>query len=168
MRQPNEEALYAAWKMDQTTFARDAATRRGKARQALKSETDLTDEALEGWAVMLQRDPARLRKMQAKYEMSSGRQNLEVNQNHRGLLSEGEDTDGASSGPESSLRGRGGGPFRGRGRGGRGRGGNVAGPSNEKGTQVSRERKEASKGSRANHNRRDQRARKMGRGGLPG
>lgn len=78
----------------------------------------------------------------------------------------------AGSGTEDSDnandRGRGG-RLRGVPRGGRGRGrGNVAGPTGDKETEAARNRKEANKGSRANHNRRDQRARKMARGGFPG
>ena len=66
------------------------------------------------------------------------------------------------------------GNFRGRGRGGRGgrgggRGGsNVAGPTDDKNTQISRQRKEANKGSTANHNRKAQRDKKMARGGFAG
>jgi hypothetical protein len=37
-------------------FARDAATRRGKARKELKERTGLGDEQIEGWKVMLERD----------------------------------------------------------------------------------------------------------------
>ncbi|KAL8827011.1 MAG: hypothetical protein Q9170_007185 [Blastenia crenularia] len=43
----------------------------------------------------------------------------------------------------------------------------MAGPADEKGTQIARERKDANKGARANHNRRDQRARKMAREAVP-
>lgn len=70
---------------------------------------------------------------------------------------------GRGQGPSRGRgRGRGGG---GRGRGGGGAGGDVAGPADDRGTQIARQRKDAQKGSRANHNRRDQRARKMARGG---
>ena len=74
---------------------------------------------------------------------------------------EGESSSGRG-GFGGRARGRGGFPGRGRGRG------NVAGPTGDKDTEAARRRKEASKGSRANHNRRDQRARKMARGGFPG
>ena len=163
----NEEALFAAYRMSPEAFSRDAITRRSKARMALKNETQWTDEAIEGWAVMLARDPRKLKRLEAKYATFAGQQNaLE-----RTAWREAEEGDAESSGGEAfGNRGRGGG--RGRGpRGGRGggRGGAaVSGPSNEAGTQQARQRKEASKGSRANHNRRDQRARKMARGGFPG
>ena len=44
--------------------------------------------------------------------------------------------------------------------------GNVDGPTEEKSTQVARQKKNLHKGSRANHNRRDQRAKKMARAGV--
>lgn len=171
MRDKNEEALFTAWKMSPNAFARDSATRRSKERLALKSETGMTDEAVEGWGVMLQRDPSRLRRLEAKYATFSGRQNNQLERtswrenNDSGLDSE--DAGEASSGPESSRGGRGRGGFRGRGKGGRGVS-SVAGSSDDKGTQIARQRKDTSKGSRANHNRRDQRARKMARGGMAG
>ncbi|KAH8904502.1 hypothetical protein BR93DRAFT_952441 [Coniochaeta sp. PMI_546] len=117
-----EEALYRAYVADRGVFGREAATRRGRARRALREDTGMTDEAVEGWGIVYERDEGVRRRLE--------------------------------------RRGRG----RGRGRGG----GNVAGPTGDKDTEAARRRKEASKGSRANHNRRDQRARKMARGGFPG
>lgn len=164
----NEEALFAAYKMSSASFARDSATRRGKARLALKSETQMTDEAIEGWAVMLARDPRKLKRLEAKYATFSGQQNA-IEQT-RWREAEGEDAESSGGEAFGVNRGRGGrgrGGFRGvRGRGGAGTA--VSGPSNEAGTQNARRGKEASKGSRANHNRRDQRAKKMARGGFPG
>jgi activating signal cointegrator complex subunit 2 len=163
----NEEALFRAFKMTPTVFDRDAATRRSKPRMALKEETGITDEAIEGWALMLSRDPRR-RRLEAKYSSFSGAQRELAPTAWRGDAggSGTEDSDGSGRGGREVNRGpmgRGG-----RGRGGRGRGGNVAGPTGEKETEVARQRKEANKGLRANHNRRDQRARKMARGGFPG
>ena len=165
----NEEALFAAYRKSPGTFGRDAATRRGKPRMALKSETQMTDEAIEGWAVMLARDPRKLKRLEAKYATFAGQQNAI----ERTAWRENEGEDAESSGGEAfgGQRGRGRGRARGHrgGRGGAGRGGAaVSGPSNEAGTQQARQRKEASKGSRANHNRRDQRAKKMARGGFAG
>lgn len=40
-------------------FNRDAATRRGKERKALREKTGLGDEQIEGWKVMLERDVSR-------------------------------------------------------------------------------------------------------------
>ncbi|KAH9879958.1 hypothetical protein J1614_001982 [Plenodomus biglobosus] len=165
LRDKNEEALFRAYTMTPELFGRESDTRRGKARIALKSETGMTDEAIEGWAIMVGRDPKRLRRLEAKFATFAGQQ--------RELQS----TSWKDSGDESNVdgqTGRGGfggrGRGSGRGRGGpsRGRGGNVAGPTDDKGTQVSRQRKEANKGSNANHNRKAQRGKKMARAGFSG
>ncbi|KAI4109911.1 MAG: hypothetical protein L6R37_000261 [Teloschistes peruensis] len=166
LRDRNEEALFRAWKMSAEAFGRDAGTRRGKARLALRSETGMTDEAIEGWGIMLGRDPRRLRRLEARFEVFGGQQRELGKTSYR----EG----GGGSGTESDRgewnsigRARGDGGFRGRGRGGRGGGGgDVAGPGDEKETQVARQRKDANKGGRANHNRRNQRAKKMARAGF--
>ncbi len=164
----HEEALFNAYKMSPEVFNRDSDTRRGKYRAALKSETGMTDEAIEGWGIMAGRDPRRLQRLERKYEMAGGA----AGQTQLGRSSWTADS-GAEGTEDSDVGGnaRGGRGGRGRGRE-RGRGGaagaGVAGPSDDKGTQVARQRKDANKGSRANHNRRDQRARKMARGGLMG
>jgi len=160
---PNEESLFRAWKMDPSTFARGAETRKSPARAAMKSETGMTDEAIEGWGLMLARDPKRIRRLEGKYSGFDGQQEAIGRTSYR--AGEDDESDGSERG---GFRGRGRGRGMGRARGRGGRGGNVAGPTGERGTQVSRQRKEASKGSRANHNRRDQRARKIARGGFPG
>ncbi len=115
-----------------------------------------------------------MKQLEAKYSAFGGDQPVLASTAWRaGSGTEDSDADGGG-GPSGSRggalrgRGRGGRGGRGRGGGGGGRGGNVAGPTGEKDTEQARRRKEANKGSRANHNRRDQRARKMGRGGLPG
>lgn len=161
----NEEALFKAFKMTPNIFDRDAATRRSKARMALKEETDITDEAIEGWALMLSRDPRKMRRLEAKFSSFSGAQTELAPTAWRGDAggSGTEDSDYDGRGGRGGNRGRGG-----RGRGWRGRGGNVAGPTGQKETEIARQRKEANKGSRANHNRRDQRARKMASGGFRG
>jgi activating signal cointegrator complex subunit 2 len=131
----------------------------------LRDETGLTDEAIEGWAVVLSRDPRQMRRLEAKFSKFSGAQAELAPTSWRANT--------AGSGTEDSDADGGG---RGRGRilariarVGRGRGrGNAAGPTGDKETEVARQRKEANKGSRANHNRRDQRAKKMARGGFPG
>lgn len=165
VRDGQDEALFRAYKLTPKIFDRDAATRRGKERAALKEETGMTDEAIEGWLLILSRDPRQVRRLEAKFSTFTGGQ--------RDLASTAWRASPAGSGTEDmgldpNDRGRGGG-LRGRGRGGRGRGpGNAAGPPGDKDTEAARHRKEANKGSRANHNRRDQRARKMARGGFPG
>ena len=161
----HEEALFTAYKTGPEAFDRDAETRRGQRRAALRNETGMTDEAIEGWGIMAGRDPRRLQRLERKYEMGGGAGSQ--TQLGRSSWTAGSGAEGTE---DSDVGGnaRGGGGGRGRGRG-RGRGGaSVAGPSDDKGTQAARQRKDANKGSRANHNRRDQRARKMARGGLMG
>lgn len=168
----HEEALFNAYNMTPELFNRDAGTRRGKARAALRTETGMTDEAIEGWAIMVGRDPRRLKRLEAKFDMGLGGQRPP----QRALEGTAWRADSGTEGTEDSDAGGGmtggGRGVRSRGRGsrgaqGRGRG-NVAGPADDQATQVARQRKDANKGSRANHNRRDQRARKMARGGFPG
>lgn len=162
LKDKNEEALFAAYKGSPNVFNRDAANRRGKARAKLKTETGMTDEAIEGWAIMIGRDPRRLRRLESKFSTFGGVQRELVSTSYRELPAGSEDSD-TGEGP-STIGRRGG---RGRGRAiGRGVGRvDMAGPSIDKNTQVARQAKSTSKGSRANHNRRDQRARKMARGG---
>ncbi|ROV91868.1 hypothetical protein VMCG_09189 [Cytospora schulzeri] len=170
----NEEMLWKTYQADAKTFDRDQATRRGAARNRLKLETGMTDEAIEGWAVMLGRNANQKRRLEMKYSAANaftGQQNELVSTSWRasgaGSGTEMSDTDGGGGRGGRGGRARGG-RGRGRGGGGRGGGGNVAGPSGEHDTEQARRRKEASKGARANHNRRDQRAKKMARGGFPG
>ncbi|KAF4449764.1 hypothetical protein F53441_6959 [Fusarium austroafricanum] len=161
----NEETLFRAYQMDSKLFDRDAATRRGSQRAKIREETGMTDEAIEGWALILVRNPQQKRRLEAKYAFSGQQAHLDRTSwraSPAGSGEEGSDPDGGSS-----RGGRGGGRARGRGRG-RGRGGNVAGPTGEKETEAARKNKEANKGSRANHNRRDARAKKMARGGFAG
>lgn len=168
----SEEILFKAYQADSKSFERDATTRRSQARNKLKQDTGMTDEAIEGWAVMLGRSPQQMKLLEAKYSAFGGDQPVLASTAWRaGSGAEDSDVDGGggSSGSRGGTsRGHGRGGRGGRGRGGGGRGGSVAGPTGEKDTEQARRRKEANKGSRANHNRRDQRARKMGRGGLPG
>lgn len=188
----HDETLFRAFQAAPETFDRNTSLRRGPARAALRLATGMTDEAIEGWATMLRRDPRRLHRLEATFSISTGAQQLELASSaYRSPApdnSDAEDTDaadsphgGGRSGAELGLglgpgrgRGRGFGPGRGRGQGrgrgggGGGGGGDVtgAGSSDDRAkTQIARQRKDAHKASRANHNRRDQRARKMARGG---
>ena len=174
MRQDvHEEALYNAYNMTPNLFNRDAETRRGKPRAALRTETGMTDEAIEGWGIMIDRDPRTLNKLEAKIEMRLGGRKP----SQRALESTAwrvdpwtdvtgtEDSDGGGT-----ARGRKGGVGRGSGRG-RGQNverGNAQARLDGQASQAARHLKHANKGSRANHNRRDQRAKKMARGGFPG
>lgn len=166
-QEENDMALFTAYKSSPEIFGRTFDVRRGQPRLALKAETGMSDEQIEGWAVILQRDPRRLRRLEERFGAGAwdGRQAGLARTAYRESPggTETEDSDGVAA-ERGGFRGR----SRGRGRGGRGRGGSVAGQSSEPSTAAAQRRKEANKGSRANHNRRDQRARKMARGGLAG
>lgn len=157
LRDGNEETLLIAYKQNPEAFNRDADTRRGRLRIALKSETGMTDEAIEGWAIMIVRDPRRLRKLEAKYPLldAGGTQRELAPSSWRDSAPATEDDSGAeeSGGASGNARGGGGGGGRGRGDGGRGSGARGRGKE---------------RGGRANHSRRNQRAKKMARGGFPG
>ncbi|KAL2868617.1 ASCC2 family CUE domain-containing protein [Aspergillus lucknowensis] len=168
--------LLRAYKSNAALFSRDSGTRRGQPRASLKRETGMTDEAIEGWAVMLSRDPERLAKLEDKLALSAGpgmgmpQPELASTSYRRPKASgDAESESGTDAEPAynrgGSAWGRGrGGPGRGRGRG---RGG--GGASGEQNTAASRQRKEENKASRANHNRRQQRAKKVARaGGMAG
>ena len=164
----NEDSLYVTWKSSPEVFARNAATRRGKARAALRNEAGMTDEMIEGWALMLGRDARLQAKLEAKSATFRGEQR-ELSATAWRPKDENDTEEHADSvvqrSDRSNLRGHRGG----RGRGNRGRfGNNASGPAGDKDTQLARQRKDASKSSRANHNRRDQRARKVARVGFPG
>lgn len=168
-------SLFKSYKSNPGLFARDAVTRRSQPRTSLKGETGMTDEAIEGWAVMLQRDPKRLSKLEDRLALSAGtpggaiaQPELPSTSYRRPRADEESEESDAHGGYGGRGRGRGrGGPRGGRGRGrGGGRGGGASGEQN---TAAARQRKEENKGSRANHNRRQQRAKKIARGGgLPG
>lgn len=174
--------LFRAYKSNPATFARDSVTRRSQPRVALKRETNMTDEAIEGWAVMLSRDPKRLAKLENKLAddlggAGSGALNqpeLAPTSYRRPHPTEEDSSEGGeSSGYAGGHGGRGGGGRGGgRGQGRGGRGGGRPPQSGEQGQQnsaVAHQRKEQNKASRANHNRRQQRAKKIARGGgLPG
>ncbi|KAK6086480.1 CUE domain-containing protein [Seiridium cupressi] len=166
----HEETLFKVYKTDPKLFSRDSDMRRGNYRAKLKQDTGMTDEAIEGWAIMLSRNPQQLKSLEMKYSAAgsfAGDQPAlaptawPANPADSGAEESGQDS--GSSNQRGGFRGRG----RGRGRGG-GRGGNVSGPTGEKGTENARRNKEANKSSRANHNRREGRARKMARAGFPG
>jgi activating signal cointegrator complex subunit 2 len=152
-----ELILYRAWKSDQSVFDRDVGSRRSLNRSKLKQETGWTDEAIEGWAVMLSREPQRMRTLEKRYanDWKGEQRSIE-----RTAWRAGQDDD---SGAESGG-GRGGHFGRGRGswRGTRGAAQNSSGQTDDRGTQKSRQRKEVRGG--GGHNRREGRAKKMARG----
>jgi activating signal cointegrator complex subunit 2 len=164
--------LLQAYKSNPALFSRDSATRRGQPRASLRRETGLTDEAIEGWAVMLTRDPKRLAKLEDRLALSAapgaGMAQPELastSYRRPKVTGDGEEESGTEGEQRGSMRGRGrGGIGRGRGRG-RGGGAGGGGPSGNQNTAASRQRKEENKASRANHNRRQQRAKKVARAG---
>lgn len=172
----NDEVLFKAYTSTPQLFERDALTRRSKERDALRAATNMTDESIEGWALMLSRDPRKLRKLEARYTTFTGQQQELTPASWRADDAAADDSDSR----HASDRMRGGrGGFRGgrgRGRGARGAGqagqGHVPGTSGDaqQGQQAKRgrARNEANKSSRANHSRREQRAKKMARGGFAG
>lgn len=168
--------LFRAYKSNPALFSRDSTTRRSQPRASLKRETNMTDEAVEGWAVMLSRDPKRLAKFEDRLAVDgSGSGGGALNQPELASTSyrrpQAGNEDGSADEGDAGSGGRGG---RGRGRGGgrgsgRGRGGGRGGPSQDSNSPAAHQRKEQNKASRANHNRRQQRAKKIARGGgLPG
>ncbi|KAJ7240454.1 hypothetical protein C8J57DRAFT_1438901 [Mycena rebaudengoi] len=140
-----------AYIRDPKLFERDAQTRRGKARADLKAQTGWDDEQLEGWKIMLERDPKKDKRLQ-KHEFA-GNQN-EIAADLGGSSSRG-------GPPRGGARGRG-------GRGGRGSGrGRGGGEGGDGATARERAWKDKSKASRANHNRKRGHDKKMARAGGP-
>ncbi|THH11909.1 hypothetical protein EW145_g362 [Phellinidium pouzarii] len=145
---------------DPKVFDRDANTRRSKARADLKARTGWGDEQIEGWSIMLERNP-RKDKILQKHEFTGNRRNADLpvaGASHSVQHDEGGNHRGRG-------RGRGG---RGRGRGGGGgsRGGG-SGKGDERGGGDARERswKDKNKARQANHNRKRGHDKKMARGG---
>lgn len=171
-----ELTLFRTYKSNEALFARDSTTRRSQPRAQLKRETNMTDEAIEGWAVMLARDPKRVSKLERRLADDQGgagagplnQPDLAATSYRKPRTGEDEDSEGESSAGPSGGGGRGGQRGgRGRGRGGRGRGGPPQ--AGDQANAAANRRKEENKASRANHNRRQQRAKKIARGGgLPG
>nr|VWO95323.1 Cytochrome P450 monooxygenase CYP52X1 [Ganoderma boninense] len=148
-----ETILELAYIQDPKAFERDGQTRRSKVRADLKAQTGWGDEQIEGWKIMLERDPKRKEKMLAKHEFTGNKPTLNA------PVAEGSQAasrGGASHGP----RGRG----RGRGRGGRGGGGGGGG-----GDETARDRawKDKNKARRGNHDRKRGHDKKMAKVGGP-
>lgn len=170
---PQEEVLYRAWKDSSALFARDSKTRMSPIRQDMKRQTGMGDEQIEGWAIMLAKDPVLQRRLQQKYSMMStftgNRHNLQQTRWQQNASADTSMDEGAGNssdtgdesgrGERSTNRGF---SYRGRGAG---RGGSVINPGTPQAPgQGGRGRGRGRGGGRANHNRREGRARKMGRG----
>lgn len=155
-----ETILELAYIRDPKLFDRDAGTRRSKAREELRVQTGWGDEQIEGWRVMLERNP-RKDKILEKHEFAGNRNQIWS-----------EATPGASGSGTGRGRDRGG-PNRGRGRGRGGRGGRGGGGGGGGGdvanTAQERAWKDKNKASRGNHNRKRGHDKKMtrARAGLP-
>lgn len=176
-----ERRLFEEYIRDKSVFGRDAATRRSDGRRRLRERLGggVTDESVEGWAIMIEREPRRMRVLERRFaggDLGGGRGQRELGRSKwsggdggdgdGGVEKDngvGQETQGEAQEPSTS-RG-----FRGRGGTGRQRGGGRGAAAIGTDDAIGRQRKEANKASRANHNRRDQRGRKMARaGGLPG
>ncbi|KAK2747907.1 hypothetical protein FQN57_001498 [Myotisia sp. PD_48] len=167
-----EMKLFELYKSNPASFARDSTTRRSQHRSALRKETGMTDEAIEGWAVMLSRDPKQVSRLQSNLTLYAG---LEAGSQQPQLPStayrkahDDSEPDDRDSGAEWGRHSRGRGQTHAQ-RGARGGArGAKASPTPAEGpdSSAARRRKDANKASRANHNRRNQRAKKMARGGI--
>ena len=172
---PNEELLFQAYRSTPQIFACDSKTRLSQPRQKIKEESGMTDEQIEGFAVMLQRDSVMKSRLEKKYSVASafsGQQHTLASSRWHASRSDDDDNDDMGeedSQPDGQQRqqsgggwrsGQGGGGFRGRGRGG------AARPTaHDANTQAARRRKEQGRGRGGpNHNRREGRARKIRRG----
>ncbi|KAL6307810.1 hypothetical protein BKA93DRAFT_727147 [Sparassis latifolia] len=161
-----ETILELAYLRDPKLFDRDGQTRRSKSRADLKAQTGWSDEQIEGWKIMLERDPKK-DKILAKHEFSGNRPGTPVS---------GPSRPSSRGGGDRGGRGRGDG---GRGRGGRGRGGTQdhgpgggggegsSGRGGDRGSTRDRTWKDKNKASRGNHNRKRGHDKKMARGGGP-
>ncbi|CAE6446410.1 unnamed protein product [Rhizoctonia solani] len=156
-----EIGLELAWLEDDQVFERDAETRRSKARADLKAKTGMSDEQIEGWKVMLERDPRRQAKIREKHEFRGNQNFLPPAQQF--------DASRGGRGRGSGGRGRGRGAGRGGGRGREGGGGDGgAGPGGGSGDTRDRAYKDKNKAHHGNHDRKRGHDKKMARGGFAG
>ncbi|KAG6377442.1 hypothetical protein JVT61DRAFT_15247 [Boletus reticuloceps] len=138
-----------AYIRDPKLFDRDGETRRSKKRAELKQQTGWTDEQIEGWRIMLERNPKKERILQ-KHEFSGNRiVNMPI---------------ADSTGDHPGGGQRGGGRGRGRGRGGGDSGGGGRSGPGEKNEHVARER--ALKERHKSSNRRRGHDKKMRKAGV--
>ncbi|KAG8678820.1 hypothetical protein FRC09_019513, partial [Ceratobasidium sp. 395] len=150
-----EVVLELAWLENPQAFERDATTRRSVTRQNLKTQTKWSDEQIEGWKYMLDKDPHRQAKIREKHEFKGNQPTIAPTQ---------------WDAPRGGC-GRGGG----RGRGGRGggRGGAQNSSGGGEGSSAgdsTRDRayKDKNKARQGNHDRKRGHDKKMARGGFTG
>ncbi|RVD84998.1 uncharacterized protein DFL_003333 [Arthrobotrys flagrans] len=174
-----ERALYNAFVNNPGVFARDAVTRRSVERKNLREVTGMSDEAIEGWKIMLDRDGKRLRQLEIRFSRESDAGNSSQTTLQRTAYRKGDSDEGEGEGSGAGRGGGGGGGRRGRGRGSRFAGPNdrnVAGQQKDHAPAVNQDGKEPHVGkktskARGEHNRkmqsaaRDrQRSKKMSKG----
>ncbi|KAF9494967.1 hypothetical protein BDN71DRAFT_1392350 [Pleurotus eryngii] len=155
-----ETILELAYIDNPKVFDRDSGTRRSKERAALKAQTGWDDNQIEGWRVMLERNPKKAQILQ-KHEFAGNKPiaNASASHIHQGEGAGGGRGRGGRSDGRGGHGGRGGrGGGRGRGRGGESGGGGSAGE---------RAWKDKNKASQANHNRKRGHDKKMARVGGP-
>ncbi|KAJ7167340.1 hypothetical protein C8R43DRAFT_171813 [Mycena crocata] len=139
-----------AYIRDSKLFDRDAQTKRGKPRTDLKAQTGWSDEQLEGWRIMLERNPNK-DKILAKHEFSG---------NQNAIIVDAPGGSSSRAGPQRGGRGR-------AGRGGRGNGRGRGGGGGDDATARERAWKDKSKASRGNNNRKRGHDKKLARAGGP-
>lgn len=167
---PHEASLYGSWKANRELFARDSKTRASNIRQQLKRETGLSDEQIEGWAIMLDKDKKMQDRLADRYSSAtsfSGQQRvIESTKWQANTSADNSETEsGAERSNDNRRMGQAG--IRGHrnfGRGGGRGGGTASGAPGDAATQQARKRKEQGRGRGGANNRRDARAKKVGRG----
>ncbi|KAI6124404.1 hypothetical protein EDD16DRAFT_1561589 [Pisolithus croceorrhizus] len=168
-----ETILELAYIRDPRLFARDAETRRSKDRAQLKAQTGWTDEQIEGWKIMLERNPKKDHILQ-KHEFQ-GNKVVEMppagsasGEHHPPHGASGRTRGrGGSARGRGSERGRGRGRGKGRSEGGGGEGNEGGGESGDRGEgSRSRALKDRRKASVANHNRKRGHDKKMAKTGF--
>ncbi|KIP06461.1 hypothetical protein PHLGIDRAFT_459334 [Phlebiopsis gigantea 11061_1 CR5-6] len=157
-----ETILELAYIRDPKLFDRDAQTRRSKARQDLKSQTGWGDEQIEGWRIMLDRNPNKDKILQ-KHEFA-GNQRSQILSEVPGPSAHHEREGHRGGGGGRGNRGGRGGGGRGRGRGRGGAAGqSQGGTEGSSGKARDRAWKDKNKASAANHNRKRGHDKKMAR-----
>ncbi|KAF9421493.1 hypothetical protein BGZ94_008821 [Podila epigama] len=172
----HEEALITLYTAQKEVFNRSSEARRSKKRQELRSLTKMTDEQIEGWAIMFDRNPRKAVIIQ-KYEFSGQQQAIDkvepkdkrrggrpivdkstaqAKQHESGAPSPGQANSSSQNGaPQKSSSQKPKGPS--------GQHQQQKKPSDEqkKAAANDKAKNERQKASKANHNRRNQHAKKM-------
>ncbi|RMZ85896.1 hypothetical protein DV737_g358, partial [Chaetothyriales sp. CBS 132003] len=104
----HEESLFRAWKDTPALFARDSKTRISPTREQLKRDLGMTDEQIEGWAIMLSKDHAKQRRLEKKYSAAAtfqGNQRVLGQTKWSASLDASAENTGDESGGDDSRRG---------------------------------------------------------------